>query len=361
MASFMFYDISFLIVFAIFVSAFLYFRRQNLKREGLLYLYRASWGIKLINHVGNKYKKTLKFMSYISIATGYILMAVMFYLLGRIVYLYIAYPSIVKEMKIPPITPLIPYLPQIFKLDFLPPFYFTYWIVIIAIVAISHEFSHGIFAAYDRIRIKSTGFGFFPFFLPVFLAAFVELDEKNMAKKKIHSQLSILSAGTFANVLTAILFFGVLWVFFTTAFVPSGVVFDTYPYAFVGTSSITMINGIIVDNPTYNESLKLLKSEGFNKIEAGENFLITKNSFESQIGNENILAYYDAPAINAELESIITKVNGQSVTSLDDMEKEVKELNDRKVELQTKVKTTTELVESPEEITEKLNVLKKMA
>ena len=121
----MIYDVSFLIVFAVFVSIFLYSRRRNLKREGLLYLYKAGWGIKLINKVGSKYKKTLKFMSYVSIATGYFLMAMMFYLLGKIVYLYIAYPSIVREVKIPPITPLIPYLPQVFKLDFLPPFYFT--------------------------------------------------------------------------------------------------------------------------------------------------------------------------------------------------------------------------------------------
>ena len=334
MASFMFYDVSFLIVFAIFVSIFLYSRRENLKREGLLYLYRAGWGIKLINTVGKKYKKTLAFLSYISIATGYILMATMFYLLGKIVYLYIAYPSIVREMKVPPITPLIPYLPQVFKLDFLPPFYFTYWIVIIAIIAISHEFAHGIFAAHDKIKIKSTGFGFFPFFLPVFLAAFVELDEKNMAKKKIHSQLSILSAGTFANVLTAILFFGILWAFFTAAFVPSGVVFDTYPYAFIGTSSITMINGISVDNPTYNESLRLMVSEGFNKIKAGEDFLITKNSFESQAGKENILVYYDSPAINANIESIITKVNGESVAGLDKMEKEISKYSpDEKITL----------------------------
>ena len=39
------------------------------------------------------------------------------------------------------------------------------------------------FAVYNKIKVKTTGFGFFPFFLPVFLAAFVELDEKKMAKK----------------------------------------------------------------------------------------------------------------------------------------------------------------------------------
>ncbi len=327
MDNFIVYDVIFLIAFALFVSIFLYTRKHNLKREGLLFLYRAGWGIKLINKVGNKYKKTIKVLSYFSITTGYILMVTMFYMFGKIIYLYIAFPSVVKAIKIPPITPLIPYLPQVFKLDFLPPFYFTYWIIIIAIIAISHEFSHGIFAAYDKIKIKSTGFGFFPFFLPVFLAAFVELDEKKMAKKKIHSQLSILSAGTFANVLTAILFFGVIWIFFSLAFVPSGVVFDTYPYTLIGVSSITMINGINVQNLTYNNMADLMNNDTLNKITSENNFLITKKSFAEQKGSDNIVVYYDAPAINANLERIITKINGKQLTSTDNLGKEISKYN----------------------------------
>jgi len=43
--------------------------------------------------------------------------------------------------------------------------------------------------------------------------------------------------------------------------------------------------------------------------------------------------------------------------SLDELKKEVSELNDKKIELQTSVKTTTSLVESPEEIKEKLDAV----
>ena len=317
------YDVSFLVVFVMFVSFFLYSRRKNLKREGLLFLYKAGWGIKLIDKAGNKYRKTLNVLSYFSIIVGYILMIAMFYLLGRIVYLYVTLPAVVREIKIPPITPLIPYLPQVFGLDFLPPFYFTYWIIIIAIIAISHEFSHGVFAAYDKIKIKSTGFGFFPFFLPIFLAAFVELDEKNMAKKKIKSQLAILSAGTFANVLTAILFFGVLWVFFTSAFAPAGIIFDTYPYASIGVSSITSVNGMLVDNPTYDKILELMDENKLNKIKAGKDFVTTKKFFEQQKNINPVVVYYDAPAINANLERIILKIDGKKTTDFNSLEKEI--------------------------------------
>ncbi len=144
--------------------------------------------------------------------------------------IYLFFPEIVRMVKIPPIMPLIPYLPQAFKLDFLPPFYFTYWIVILAIIAISHEFAHGIFAAYNKIKIKTTGFGFFPFFLPIFLAAFVELDEKKMAKHKKLEQMAILSAGTFANVICAGIFLLVLWGFFSLAFIPGGELFQKHGY-----------------------------------------------------------------------------------------------------------------------------------
>ena len=220
------YDFILLGIFVIFLAVFLYRRKKNIQKQGLLLLYRTNWGIKLINKIGNKYKKLLTRLSYVSIGVGYLLMLGILYMIGKIIYIYIAYPQIVRAIKVPPIMPLIPYLPQIFSLDFLPPFYFTYWIIIIAIIAITHEFAHGIFAALNKVRIKKTGFGFFPFFLPIFLAAFVELDEKQMEKKSKFSQMAVLSAGTFVNVLTAIFFFIVMWLFFSVAFTPTGIVFD---------------------------------------------------------------------------------------------------------------------------------------
>ena len=124
MVNFLVYDIALLVIFVIFVSIFLHKNRSNLKREGLLILYRAAWGIKLINYVGNKYKRTLKALSYVSITVGYILMGFMIYFLAKIVWIYIFNAEIVRAIKVPPIIPLVPYLPQVFKLDFLPDFFF---------------------------------------------------------------------------------------------------------------------------------------------------------------------------------------------------------------------------------------------
>jgi membrane-associated protease RseP (regulator of RpoE activity) len=313
----MFYDISFLIIFVVLIGIFLYRKRKNLKKEGLLLLYRTSWGIKLIDRVGKKFRKTLNFLSYLVVGLGYLLMGAMVYLFGKIVWIYVINPEIVKAIKIPPIMPLIPYLPQIFNLDFLPPFYFTYWIIIIAIVAIVHEFAHGIFAANRDVRIKKTGFGFFPFFLPVFLAAFVELDEKEMKKKKIFPQMSVLAAGTFVNVLTAIFFFGIMFLFFSLAFAPAGVTFDSYTYSVVGISAISTINGVSLADVTYEGISNSINEEGLNEIMVGdEKFLLTKSFLEEQQnGREYVLLYDNAPAVNANLEGIITQINDVGVNS----------------------------------------------
>ena len=319
--SFLIYDIVFLILFATFLFVFLHSGKKNLKREGLLILYKAAWGIKLIDYIGKRFKRTFKVLSYVSVITGYILMATMFYFLGKIVYIYITMPSLVKAIKVPPIMPLVPYIDKVVPNLGLPSFYFTYFIVIIAIIAISHEFAHGIFAAHNKVKVKSTGFGFFPFFLPIFLAAFVELDEKVMAKKKKFSQLAILSAGTFANLLTAILFFGVLLIFFSLAFTPSGIIFNEFAYAPVAISTISSVNGISIENPNFEEFVSSLNKTGSNKVEAeGTKYIGVGFSTNN---NEYVKLYHDAPAINANLERIILKVNGVKIKSIDDLQKEL--------------------------------------
>src|SRR3972149_1634606 len=139
--SFLLYDILFLILFTLFVVIFLYKRKHNLKREGLLYLYRTKVGLRFIEWATNKYGKILKKLQYLVVISGYMLMFFGLWFIIKVVYVYLTSPYIAKALKVPVIMPLIPYLPSIFKIDFLPPFYFTYWIIIIAIIAVPHEFA----------------------------------------------------------------------------------------------------------------------------------------------------------------------------------------------------------------------------
>ncbi len=337
--NFFIYDISFLIIFSLFLILFYKTHKKGFKKEGLLYLYRTKWGIKLINYVGGKYKKTLKFFSYISIILGYCLMAGILYFIGKIVWIYYKYPVIVKAIKVPPLIPLIPYLPKIFSLDFLPPFYFTYWIIVIAIIAIPHEFAHGIFAKFNKLKIKSTGFGF----LGPFLAAFVEPDEKQMKKKPIFAQLSILSAGTFANIVTAVVFFIIMILFFKLMFVPVGVLYS-YAYTTIPTETIQTINGINVEDYSSQGLLDLVQEKGgIIKIqtEDSQKYLQENNSLITQLKKENsnsLIVYYDAPAINNNLSGAIVEFEKKKITEKDVLIEEILDYNPGdEVEIKTKL------------------------
>jgi len=300
------YDIIFFVLFTLFVVIFLYKRRRNLKREGLLYLYRTKLGMEFIEWTTKKYPKILKKMQYLIIASGYALMFFGLWFIIKMTYTYITSPYIAKALKVPIIMPLIPYLPELFKIDFLPPFYFTYWIIIIAIIAIPHEFAHGIFARLNKIRILSTGFGF----LGPFLAAFVEQDDKQMQKAKKFSQLSVLAAGTFANVLMTIVFGLILLLFFTTAFTPAGVNFNIYAVDAINVSSISKITENYLDNGTLVQ------------INAGNNsyFADIEMLNDSLITNEtSILVFDDSPALRAKLSGAITEIGDKRILSYNDL------------------------------------------
>ncbi|MFH1151764.1 MAG: site-2 protease family protein [Nanoarchaeota archaeon] len=323
--SFVVYDLVLLGLFVIFSAVFLYVNRKNLSKDGPFFLYKTKWGIKLIDYVGNKYKRTLKALSYFSIGIGYILMAGMLYLLIQTVYVYLTSP-ISKMIKAPPIAPLIPYFPKLFGLQsFFPPFYFIYFIVSILIVATVHEFSHGIFAKRFGVKIKSTGFAFLKYF-PALFGAFVEQEEKQMKKAKKFEQMSILSAGVFANLLTAILFYIILFWFFTYTFTAAGVAFNTYSYTSVGIQNITSVNGVELTNPSYAGILDLLNETGFNKIEANQrNYVTTKEILSGQERIQGaVILYDDAPAINVDLGNIISEINGVKINSIEKLEIEIK-------------------------------------
>ena len=132
--------------------------------------------------------------------------------------IFIFYYLIVATYKlifVPNAIPaLAPVLPGIKVLPGLPILGFWHWIITILIVAGIHEFSHGIYARYHKIKIKSSGFAF----LGPILAAFVEPDEKQLKKKSKKAQLEVFSAGPFSNIITGFL----LLLFIPLIFTPIG-------------------------------------------------------------------------------------------------------------------------------------------
>jgi membrane-associated protease RseP (regulator of RpoE activity) len=328
------YDGVFFATLTLLVVIFLIRKRKNLKRENLMYLYRTKIGIKLIDYIGTKYKKTLTVLGAIGVVSGYLLMGLMVYFLGTLIKVYLFQPKVVQAIKIPPIMPLVPYVPELFKIDFLPPFYATYWIVAIAVIAIFHEFAHGIIAKRHGIPIKTTGFGF----LGPFLAAFVEPDEKIMEKKSKYQQISVLAAGTFANILLTIGFFLIFLLFFSLAYTASGALFDSYATNVVDLNNISMVGGVSIGaNLTSQQIISIIdknnikdqinvgdNSKNFTEIKSGKiNYLIPIKDLKSQLENNlsYVIIYDDLPAIRNMMDGAIIQIDDTIINDRKDLSK----------------------------------------
>ena len=339
LTNFVFYDLTLLAIFIILSIYFLHRNRANLEKQGIIYLYKAKWGIKLIHYVGKKYKNLLGILSYVSVIIGYALMISMVILFAQAIYVYVRFPQVTQIVKAPPIVPIIPYFTNIFGLEsFFPPFYFTYFIIAVSFVAIVHEFSHGIFASYNKLKIKSTGLAF----LGPILGAFVEPDEKKMNKKPIFSQLSILSAGVLANLIFAFIFYVILVLFFINFFAPSGVYFTGYASGIVNASEITSINGIVIQDLDNASVLEIIEKKNIEDEQIG-NFNLTRISIGNQsalIPIDNLKVIFssgkiavvllDSPAVKAGFPTVdpinkaaITEINNVEIKSYQQLSNEI--------------------------------------
>jgi len=299
-----------------------------LKREGIIFLYRTSLGIKFINYVGTKYKKSLNVLQYFSIAMGYILMVGILFLFINSVYGYVANTDEVIRVTdgASPIALLIPYFPQLFGLEsFFPPLYFTHFLIAFIAIVVVHEFAHGIFAKFHGIKIKSTGFAF----LGPILGAFVEPDERQMVKKGKVAQLSILSAGTFANVIFGIIFLLILISFFNLAFVPNGFIIGGYGASQISLASITSIDS---SDPNITKV----------KVENKTYFLTAGLKDQLTGDHERIFAFDDSPAFNANLRGTIVEIEGIEINTGEDLTMVLGNLNPGD---EIKIKTMFEGVE----------------
>lgn len=136
-----------------------------------------------------------------------------------------------------------------------------------------------------------------------------------MDKKKIGSQMAVLSAGTFANIIVAILFLGVLLAFFYLSFTPSGVIFDTYTYSAVGIATISSVNNINVTDATFGNLLTLSNNTAISEVETNNiTYWATESFLKQQTGGSGyVLLYDDAPAIRANISNTILMVNGVKI------------------------------------------------
>ena len=209
----LFYSLVFLIV---------YINRKKFEVHGkLVYLYRTKIGISLMNFMAEKARRLVKLLGYFGIVIGFIGMILTFILI-----LSLTYKLLMNEPGAGGASPVIPGLPiagtgLVFPL-------ITGWIVLFIIILV-HEFSHGVVASAYKIKIKYYGLAFFG---PI-LGAFVEPNEKALAKQKDVVQHSVFAAGPFSNFLTVIVAMLIIWALLNPITnilsIPTGVIIYSQP------------------------------------------------------------------------------------------------------------------------------------
>ncbi|MBI2208250.1 site-2 protease family protein [Candidatus Woesearchaeota archaeon] len=191
------------IVFLVLLSLFVYAKRKNLHTHGLFPLiyfsmYRTQIGLKFMDRFAGKFNKTMKFLGYAGILVGFLGMALLSFSLLQNLYNLIATPEAQPGVGL--------VLPFKVKGAFFVPFF--YWIIAIFIIALVHEYAHGVIARAHNLKVKSSGFAFLGILIPVIPAAFVEPDEKTLRKRPHKQQLSVFAAGPFSNIILAFIVLG---------------------------------------------------------------------------------------------------------------------------------------------------------
>ncbi len=249
-------DYFLLLFLGLILSAVLIMNKKRVEVQKILFpliyliLYKTKLGLNAMNTIAKKVSKRWReILSYTSITIGFIGMVFITYKFLESVYNYFfVKPDLVVAVLLPSNQPLIPGL---------PPLHFMYWILAIFVLATVHEFSHGLFARMYKIKVKSSGFAFLGIILPIIPAAFVEPDEKSLNKSSKKAQLAVLSAGAFANFITAAIFFILL-------------TFISLPIAtqmFAQDDGI-LITGIVEGGPSDNLGIELnSKIKGINEQE----------------------------------------------------------------------------------------------
>jgi membrane-associated protease RseP (regulator of RpoE activity) len=176
--------------YLVFLLGFYLVFRKRLEWVFPMFIVRSTKFTKEIYEFGNKHQWILRGFFTVGVVLGIILMLYAFvYLVGGVVNIKqeeIARLSIVlPDQEVGGVTfPLI------------------HWIIAISITLIVHELGHGIASSAERSRPKNVAFVMFLGLLP---GAGVELDEDKLKTLSPLSRLRIMSAGSFMNILVAIL------------------------------------------------------------------------------------------------------------------------------------------------------------
>lgn len=181
------------VIFYALVILLLFLNRKKFEFQAkIIALYRTKFGVNFINKYAEKHRELLKLLGYIGIGVGFVGMIFALWMIGHGLFTLFAQPEAPATFSL--VVPGVNIPGSAFRIPL--------WVIIpLFIVVVIHESGHGLVAKAHKIMIKNTGFVFFG---PI-AGAFVEPDEKALAKKDDVVEYSVFAAGPFANILTAVI------------------------------------------------------------------------------------------------------------------------------------------------------------
>ncbi len=180
--------------FYLLIAVLLVVYRKKFKFQfKVIALYRTTFGLGLMGRISSRYRELVKLLGYVGIGVGFLGMFFIVFILLQSVFTLITVPN--SPSPLSPVLPgvRIPGVPEGF---FVP---FVQGIIAIFIIAVVHEFAHGVVALAHGVKVKSSG----PAIIGPIFAAFVEPDEEQLKKKSDVVNYSLFAAGTFSNIVLA--------------------------------------------------------------------------------------------------------------------------------------------------------------
>ncbi len=187
-------------IFVLFLAVHIYTHRSKIEiKYYLLYMWRTKRFRNTIDKVAQLSPEFWK-----SVGTFAIFLCVAAMVFGIFSVLEQDYKILSGEIKQPAAQLVFPTLAKEGSVDggiiYIP---FWFWFLTIGAILIPHEFMHGVIARAQKIKLKSVGLLLFA----IFPGAFVEPEDKQVNKAPLKDKLRIFAAGSFANFMTAIVFF----------------------------------------------------------------------------------------------------------------------------------------------------------
>jgi membrane-associated protease RseP (regulator of RpoE activity) len=252
------------LVFLALLVLFFYRDRGNVERQGIFLIRKTRRGRAFLTRLGQRLPRTWWLYGMIAVAIGFAASVfITHFLLSMTLEVMAAEAAPPLAVVLPSPTSDVVVMPGLIGI----PFWF--WIISIFILAIVHEGSHGIMAARERVRIKSLGWGL----LVAIPLAFVEPDEKQLARERPMKQLRVFAAGSFGNFVLAVATSAFLSLVFVPAFfASSGVAFGGLMEGFPAAEA--NLTGTIVGIDGYNVETVEDLSAALDEIGPGRSIVV---------------------------------------------------------------------------------------